>query len=55
MRRFAPVLGTVAAPVSLLRYLVWSPSRVTAALSAVAIIAVVLLSWGTTEFLYFQF
>jgi D-alanyl-lipoteichoic acid acyltransferase DltB (MBOAT superfamily) len=55
MRRFAPVIGGVEAPPSLTKYLVWSPSRLTAALSALAIIAVVLLSWGTTEFLYFQF
>jgi alginate O-acetyltransferase complex protein AlgI len=55
MRRFAPIIGPVEAPTSLLRCLVWSPSRLTATLSAAAIIAVVLLSWGTTEFLYFQF
>jgi D-alanyl-lipoteichoic acid acyltransferase DltB (MBOAT superfamily) len=55
MRRFAPVIGTVEEPRSLLRYLVWSPSGLTATLSAVAIIAVVLFSYGTTEFLYFQF
>jgi len=55
MRRFSPVIGRVEAPTSLLRYLIWSPTRLTAALSAVAIITVVLFSWGTTEFLYFQF
>jgi D-alanyl-lipoteichoic acid acyltransferase DltB (MBOAT superfamily) len=55
MRRFTPVIGPVEAPASLLRYLVWSPSGLTAALGALAIIAVVLFSWGTTEFLYFQF
>jgi hypothetical protein len=55
MRRFGPVLGKVEAPASPAKYLVWSPSSFTAALSALAIIAVVLLSWGTTEFLYFQF
>jgi hypothetical protein len=55
MRRFGPVIGKVEAPASPAKYLVWSPSGLTAALSALAIIFVVLLSWGTTEFLYFQF
>jgi D-alanyl-lipoteichoic acid acyltransferase DltB (MBOAT superfamily) len=55
MRGFAPVLGKVDPPRGLLAGLVWAPSRGTAALSAAAIIAVVLYSWGTTEFLYFQF
>jgi alginate O-acetyltransferase complex protein AlgI len=55
MRCFTPVLGPVEPPRGLLRGIVWSPSRLTAALGAGAIIAVVLYSWGTTEFLYFQF
>jgi alginate O-acetyltransferase complex protein AlgI len=56
MRRFRPVLGPVDEPrPRLLRRIAWSPSRLTAALSAAAVIAMVLLSWGTTEFLYFQF
>jgi alginate O-acetyltransferase complex protein AlgI len=49
------VLGPVEPPSGLLGSLVWAPSRATAALGAAAIIAVVLFSWGTTEFLYFQF
>jgi len=55
MRRFAPVIAPVEAPRGPLRSVVWTPSGLTAALSAAAIIAVVLFSWGTTEFLYFQF
>ncbi|MFI5013135.1 MAG: MBOAT family O-acyltransferase [Hyphomicrobiales bacterium] len=55
MRNFAPVIGPVEPPRSLARYIVWSPSGLTAALSAAAIVAVVLFSWGTTEFIYFQF
>jgi alginate O-acetyltransferase complex protein AlgI len=56
MRRFRPVLGPVDEPrLRLLRGISWSPSGLTAALSAAAVIAMVLLSWGTTEFLYFQF
>jgi alginate O-acetyltransferase complex protein AlgI len=55
MRRFAPVIGPVEAPRGLVQRIVWSPSALTAALGAGAIIAVVLFSWGTTEFLYFQF
>ncbi|MGC1575901.1 MAG: MBOAT family protein [Beijerinckiaceae bacterium] len=55
MRRFTPVLGPVEPPSGLMGSLVWAPSRATAALGAAAIIAVVLFSWGTTEFLYFQF
>ena len=48
-------LGPVEPPSGLMGSLVWTPSRATAALGAAAIIAVVLFSWGTTEFLYFQF
>jgi alginate O-acetyltransferase complex protein AlgI len=55
MRRFRPVLGPVEPPRGFLGSLVWVPSQATAAFSAAAIIAVVLFSWGTTEFLYFQF
>jgi alginate O-acetyltransferase complex protein AlgI len=55
MRRFTPVLGPVEAPRGPFRSLVFVPSRLTAALGAAAILAVVLYSWGTTEFLYFQF
>ncbi|SED49910.1 D-alanyl-lipoteichoic acid acyltransferase DltB, MBOAT superfamily [Rhizobiales bacterium GAS191] len=55
MRRFAPVIGPVEAPGGPARRLLWAPSMLTAALGAGAIIAVVLFSWGTTEFLYFQF
>ena len=55
MRRFAPVIGPVEAPAGPARRLVWVPSILTAALGAAAVIAVVLFSWGTTEFLYFQF
>ncbi|MBW0005838.1 MAG: MBOAT family protein [Hyphomicrobiales bacterium] len=55
MRRFNPVLGPVEVPRGLIGKLAWAPSRMTAALGAAAIIAVVLFSWGTTEFLYFQF
>ncbi|MBV9519080.1 MAG: MBOAT family protein [Hyphomicrobiales bacterium] len=55
MRRFTPVLGPVEPPRGTMGRLVWTPSQATAALSAAAIIAVVLYSWGTTEFLYFQF
>ena len=55
MRRFAPVIGEVEAPAGPARRLVWVPSILTAALGAAAVIAVVLFSWGTTEFLYFQF
>ena len=55
MRRFTPVLGPVEPPRGLMGSLAWLPSRATAALGAAAIVAVVLFSWGTTEFLYFQF
>ncbi|MFI4995410.1 MAG: MBOAT family O-acyltransferase [Hyphomicrobiales bacterium] len=55
MRSFAPAIGPVEPPRGLARNIVWSPSRLTATLSAAAIIAVVLYSWGTTEFIYFQF
>jgi hypothetical protein len=55
MRRFTPVLGPVEPPRGIMASLVFVPSRATAALGAAAIIAVVLYSWGTTEFLYFQF
>ncbi|MBV9566758.1 MAG: MBOAT family protein [Hyphomicrobiales bacterium] len=55
MRRFTPVLGPVEPPRGYMGSLVWMPSQATAALSAAALIAVVLYSWGTTEFLYFQF
>ena len=55
MRRFAPVLGPVEPASGPARAILWSPSMLTAALGAAAVIAVMLLSWGTTEFLYFQF
>jgi D-alanyl-lipoteichoic acid acyltransferase DltB (MBOAT superfamily) len=56
MRRFRPVLGPIDEPgLRILKPIAWSPSGLTAALSAAAVIAMVLLSWGTTEFLYFQF
>ncbi|MBV9590536.1 MAG: MBOAT family protein [Hyphomicrobiales bacterium] len=55
MRRFMPVLGPVEPPRGIMQRLVFVPSQAMVALSAAAIIAVVLYSWGTTEFLYFQF
>ncbi len=55
MRRFKPVLGPIEPPRGIWGSLIWVPSRATAAFSAAAVIAVVLYSWGTTEFLYFQF
>ncbi|MBV9115073.1 MAG: hypothetical protein JOY67_19865 [Hyphomicrobiales bacterium] len=48
-------LRPVEPPRGVLRSLLWKPSRVMAALSAVAIITVVLCSFGRTEFLNFQF
>jgi alginate O-acetyltransferase complex protein AlgI len=51
-RAYRPVLGPVAAPNISLQ---WSPAMRFAALGGVAAIAVMLLSWETSEFLYFQF
>ncbi|MBV9393074.1 MAG: MBOAT family protein [Methylobacteriaceae bacterium] len=52
MRSYRPVLGPVTAPMLSLQ---WSPALRFAALGGVAAIAVMLLSWETSEFLYFQF
>jgi D-alanyl-lipoteichoic acid acyltransferase DltB (MBOAT superfamily) len=52
MRSYRPVLGTVATPKMSLQ---WSPALRFAALGGIAAIAVMLLSWETSEFLYFQF
>jgi alginate O-acetyltransferase complex protein AlgI len=56
MRYYQVVLGTAAPPpFNWQRRIVWRPSYATAALSAAAIVATVLFSWKTSEFLYFQF
>ncbi len=56
MRQYRVVLGEVDAPCNpLKRALVWRPSNLTAGLCAVAIVGLVLFSWQTSEFLYFQF
>jgi alginate O-acetyltransferase complex protein AlgI len=56
MRQYQVVLGPTAPPRALWQQaIVWRPSLVTAALSAAAIIATILFSWRTSEFLYFQF
>jgi hypothetical protein len=52
MRAYRPVLGTVAPAKFALH---WSPTARYAALGGVAAAAVMLLSWETSEFLYFQF
>jgi len=52
MRAYRPVLGTVAPAKFLLR---WSPSLWFATLAGMAAVAVMLLSWETSDFLYFQF
>jgi alginate O-acetyltransferase complex protein AlgI len=52
MRAYRPVLGTVA-PAKF--GLLWSPTARLAALGGVAAAAILLLSWETSEFLYFQF
>jgi alginate O-acetyltransferase complex protein AlgI len=52
MRAYRPVLGTVAPGKFGLR---WSPTARLAALGGVAAAAILLLSWETSEFLYFQF
>jgi len=52
MRAYRPVLGTVAPAKFLLR---WSPSLRFATLAGMAAVAVMLLSWETSDFLYFQF
>ncbi|GAC1552287.1 MAG: MBOAT family protein [Beijerinckiaceae bacterium] len=52
MRDWRPVLGPVKPAKMPLR---WSASIGWAALGGVAVVAVVLLSWETSEFLYFQF
>jgi alginate O-acetyltransferase complex protein AlgI len=52
MRAYRPVLGTVAPAKFLLR---WSPSLRFATLAGMAAVAVMFLSWETSEFLYFQF
>jgi alginate O-acetyltransferase complex protein AlgI len=56
MRYYQVVLGATAAPAFRWQQrIVWRPSFATAALSAAAIVATVLFSWRTSEFLYFQF
>jgi alginate O-acetyltransferase complex protein AlgI len=56
MRYYPVVLGTTAPPqFGWQRAIVWRPSLMAAALSAAAIVATVLFSWKTSEFLYFQF
>jgi D-alanyl-lipoteichoic acid acyltransferase DltB (MBOAT superfamily) len=52
LRSHRPVLGPVATPKMSLQ---WSPALRFAALGGVAAIAVMLLSWETSEFLYFRF
>jgi alginate O-acetyltransferase complex protein AlgI len=52
LRAYRPVLGTIAPPRMPLH---WRPAISFAALGGVAVIAVLLLSWETSEFLYFQF
>jgi alginate O-acetyltransferase complex protein AlgI len=52
MRSYRPVLGPVTAPILPLQ---WSPALRFAALGGAAAIAIMLLSWETSEFLYFQF
>jgi alginate O-acetyltransferase complex protein AlgI len=52
MRGYRPVLGGIAPGKPLLH---WSPSARFAALGGMAAVAVMLLSWETSEFLYFQF
>jgi D-alanyl-lipoteichoic acid acyltransferase DltB (MBOAT superfamily) len=52
MRAYRPVLGAVAPAKVPVR---WSPSLRFAALGGIAAMAVILLSWETSEFLYFQF
>jgi D-alanyl-lipoteichoic acid acyltransferase DltB (MBOAT superfamily) len=52
MRGYRPVLGTVTPAKFLLR---WSPSLGFATLAGMAGVAVMFLSWETSEFLYFQF
>ncbi len=52
LRAYRPVLGTIAPPRMALH---WRPAISFAALGGVAAIAVLLLSWETSEFLYFQF
>jgi alginate O-acetyltransferase complex protein AlgI len=56
MRYYQVVLGITAPPLfKWQQRIVWRPSYTTAALSAAAIVATVLFSWKTSEFLYFQF
>jgi hypothetical protein len=52
MRAHRPVLGPIAPSTISLR---WSPAVRFAALGGIAAVAVMLLSWETSEFLYFQF
>jgi alginate O-acetyltransferase complex protein AlgI len=52
MRGYRPVLGSIAPEKPLLH---WSPSARFSALAGMAAVAVMLLSWETSEFLYFQF
>jgi D-alanyl-lipoteichoic acid acyltransferase DltB (MBOAT superfamily) len=52
MRAYRPVLGTIAPAKFAMR---WSPAIRFAALGGIAAVAVMLLSWETSEFLYFQF
>jgi D-alanyl-lipoteichoic acid acyltransferase DltB (MBOAT superfamily) len=52
MRGYRPVLGSIVAPRISLH---WSPAVRFAALGGIAAVAVMLLSWETSEFLYFQF
>jgi D-alanyl-lipoteichoic acid acyltransferase DltB (MBOAT superfamily) len=52
MRAYRPVLGTVAPARFGLR---WSPTAGLAALGGISAAGVMLLSWETSEFLYFQF
>jgi hypothetical protein len=51
-RVYRPVLGTIA-PAKI--DVQWSPALRFAALSGIAAVAVMLLSWETSEFLYFRF
>jgi D-alanyl-lipoteichoic acid acyltransferase DltB (MBOAT superfamily) len=56
MRHYHVVLGAPPLPSApWQQVIVWRPSKLAAVLSAAAIVATVLFSWKTSEFLYFQF
>ncbi|HEY4134633.1 MAG TPA: MBOAT family O-acyltransferase [Alphaproteobacteria bacterium] len=57
MRAYDPVIGRIDLPRHLLsRTIAWSPaSRFAAGIAGLAVAFVVMLSWKTSEFLYFQF